>query len=166
DVFKFMFYWMLVFYAPLFIFSGALAVFNIISPPKRYPFVDIEPDVTHLRTPTGQINTTSSPIPMTPITSYRSPDPLLLSSSLNLPLVPPSRPDGLLFPLRNVRRTRATYALIVLLLFLLGIVVSALLESLIVGYIVVGVYEAGGFFISTWVPFVWALMLTASSALG
>ncbi|KAE9392307.1 hypothetical protein BT96DRAFT_967434 [Gymnopus androsaceus JB14] len=57
---------------------------------------------------------------------------------------------------KNARRSRATFALLVLFTFLLLSLIGAVVSSAIVGYILTGLYKAGGFFMSTWVPFLWA----------
>jgi len=167
DIFRFTFYWMLIFHAPLFIFSGAFAFANIVYPPKRHHYdLELEPSPT-----AAPLRTT---IPLTPISARRrSLDPLLSFSSEPTHTSQPARhsvsrapQEGMVFPVRKVRRTRAAYGLIVLFTFLVYAVASALIKSLVVGYILAGVYSAAKFRMSTWVPFVWALLITASSTLG
>ncbi|KIK52915.1 hypothetical protein GYMLUDRAFT_207788 [Collybiopsis luxurians FD-317 M1] len=90
-------------------------------------------------------------------------------------LLSPSTPAGLLYPpspttrisrnprqrnkkrkLKNERRSRVTFALLVLLSFLLLSLIGAVISSAIVGYVLTGLYRAGKFYMSTWVPFLWA----------
>ncbi|KAJ8592909.1 hypothetical protein M405DRAFT_762815 [Rhizopogon salebrosus TDB-379] len=61
-------------------------------------------------------------------------------------------------PRPNVRRSRLTFALLVILAFLFLSLVGAVLGAAVVGFVLAGVYTAGGFYMSTWIPFVWAVI--------
>ncbi|VDB89994.1 unnamed protein product [Peniophora sp. CBMAI 1063] len=175
EVFHFMFYWMLAFNGPIFLLAGTLAVFNIVYPPRRTQDVEVSPAFSHARLPTGASGMTnvkgSTPqaMPLSPLTPRRSLDPLLQHHTF-----PPGqqqrdvrdRDEGPAFPPRNIRRTRATYALLVLFTFAFAAVASALLESLVVGYVLAGLYSTAHYRMSTWVPFAWALIMVSSNALG
>lgn len=57
-------------------------------------------------------------------------------------------------------------ALLLLLLFLSFGGVSAVLGSAIVGYVLAALYSVGYFTMSTWVPFLWALVQTLIAIMG
>ena len=153
-----MFYWMLAFNGPIFLLAGTLAVFNIVYPPRRTHDAEVSPAFSHARLPTGASGMTnvkgSTPqaMPLSPLTPRRSLDPLLQHHTF-----PPGqhqrdgrdRDEGPAFPPRNIRRTRATYAFLVLFTFAFAAVASALLESLVVGYILAGLYSAAHYRMST-----------------
>lgn len=178
DVFRFTLYWTLVFYMPIFFVFGLYAFFNLSLPPKTkrtynknemeeekeggaeiYP---MSPDVTRAYPIHNGYETLRSEL-TSPSTHPRSPTsathPFLLS--------PTSPTTGHIYPPlqtkqvrkkrpKNARRSRATFALLVLFTFLLLSLIGAVVSSAIVGYILTGLYKAGGFFMSTWVPFLWA----------
>lgn len=153
-----MLYWTLAFNGPIFLVAGALAVFNIVYPPRRTHDAEVSPEFSHPRLPTAASGMTNNKshtphaMPLSPLTPRRSLDPLLQHHTF-----PPGqqqrdsrdRDEGPAFPPRNVRRTRATYALLVLFTFAFAAVASALLESLVVGYILAGLYSAAHYRIST-----------------
>ncbi|KAI0064037.1 hypothetical protein BV25DRAFT_1823539 [Artomyces pyxidatus] len=146
DVFRFTFYWAVIFHAPFFIAAGALAFVNIVYPAHR----DVH--AAPVKAPLSPL------IPLTPLLSARSPDPLL--SAPRAPRAPrEERP-------RNVHRSRLTFALLTLLVFVCACVGTALVESAVVGYLLVALCRAARFNISTWVPAIWALIITSSSMLG
>ncbi|KAL5513004.1 hypothetical protein ACEPAH_3402 [Sanghuangporus vaninii] len=68
--------------------------------------------------------------------------------------------------LNNPHRTRATYALLVLLTYLVAGFLGAVVGSIIVGYVLAGLYKSGGFFMSTWIPPLFALVQTLIGVLG
>ncbi|KAG7443216.1 uncharacterized protein BT62DRAFT_953661 [Guyanagaster necrorhizus] len=113
DIFRFTFYWTLVFYTPIFVSCGALVFLNVSFPPKRTyePFSSSE--------------------------EY----PLLF-----LRLRPMPRK-------MNERRSRVTFALIIFLAFLVMSVVGAVFEATIMSLVLFGLFSAGKYNMSTWVPF-------------
>ncbi|KAL5492214.1 hypothetical protein ACEPAI_3661 [Sanghuangporus weigelae] len=68
--------------------------------------------------------------------------------------------------LNNPHRTRAVYALLVLLTYLVAGFLGAVVGSIIVGYVLAGLYKSGGFFMSTWIPPLFALVQTLIGVLG
>ncbi|KIJ12066.1 hypothetical protein PAXINDRAFT_83464 [Paxillus involutus ATCC 200175] len=69
-------------------------------------------------------------------------------------------------PRVNARRSRLTFALLVLLTFLSLSLVSAVVGAAVVGFVLAGVYKAGGFYMSTWIPFIWAVIQGLVALLG
>ncbi|KAA1468934.1 hypothetical protein DENSPDRAFT_834434 [Dentipellis sp. KUC8613] len=195
DVFRFTFYWTLIFHTPFFLVCGLYAFFNLAFPPARTlptkrlssPFASKSPPAAIPLTPIGS-HQTPQPAP-----SHPSNAPALHISSPHSPTSPhPPTPtssvplsrfsyDGvsadaqqdagagaITVPRRplNERRTRFIYSLLVLLVFLFADVAGALVESVVVGYVLAGLFKAANFHISTWVPFVWAVILTVAGILG
>ncbi|KAI0310902.1 hypothetical protein OF83DRAFT_1153300 [Amylostereum chailletii] len=166
DIFRFTFFWMLVFHAPMFLASGALAFFNIIYPPRRARHVaDLNPDI---RIPMSALPHPHPASPSPPQSPVLSPSPYAaLLPRYGKPHAPTDAGAGAASKRgKNVVRSRATFAVLTLFAFFLAIVASSLLQSLVLGYILAGVYAAAKYNMSTWVPFVWALVVTASGALG
>jgi len=181
DVFRFTLYWTLVFYMPVFFIFGLYAFLNLSFPPRRRTYTKIEreeeeeeeeetegvetypmsPNITHSHNPTHNgYETLRSELtsPLHHRSSRSTTHPVLLS--------PTSPTTDLIYPLqskqarkkrpKNARRSRVTFALLVLFTFLLLSLIGAVISSAIVGYILWGLYKAGGFFMSTWVPLLWA----------
>ena len=87
-------------------------------------------------------------------------------------------------PRLNVRRTRLTFALVIFFSFVLLSIFSAVAGAAIMGFVIAGVYKAGGFWVSTyvflvsfpssaklmserrWVPFIWAVIHALVGLLG
>jgi len=141
EIFLFTLYWNLILHAPIFAFCGLYAFLNFIFPHgKQY-------STSH---PLLSINT-ASPEVIDP----NQPSHIVRQST---PRISP--------PKHNPNRTRVTFAIIVLVLFLSAGVLSATLGSAIVGYILVGLFKAAKFQMSTWIPFLFALSQTIISLLG
>ncbi|KAH9072246.1 hypothetical protein EDB83DRAFT_2517020 [Lactarius deliciosus] len=140
DVFRFTFYWTLIFNSLFFLITGGIATFNIIFPSRRDKHGD-----------------TTAP----PMASAQSPD-LLLSHAGPAETMQPGAPQ----PRKNVHRSRLTYAIFTLFMFLVTAVGASFVESAVVGYVLWAVYTAGDFNISTWLPPVWALLIASSVVLG
>lgn len=85
---------------------------------------------------------------------------LPLETSPLIPLSPNSNQteQWIKRPRPNVRRSRLTFALLVILAFLFLSLTGAVMGAAVVGFVLAGVYKAGGFYMSTWVPFVWAVI--------
>lgn len=175
DIFRFTFYWALIFHAPLFLFCGFYAFINIAFPPRRFKPPRVRPR-TPARPPRAHTllqpppSTPPIPIPLTPLSSSSATSPsTLLHHVSQTPITPitPSYPDQ---PPRlhqqNDRRSQLVHALLVLFTFMVATVGAALAESVIVGYILAGLYHSADFSMSTWVPFVWGLVIALVGALG
>ncbi|KAF8199094.1 hypothetical protein BJ912DRAFT_950887 [Pholiota molesta] len=71
-------------------------------------------------------------------------------------VTPPIQP--VIPPKPHERRSRVAFALIVLLTFLTLSVAGAVIGSAIMGSVAAGLYKAGNFHMSTWIPFLLAVM--------
>ncbi|KAG9223977.1 hypothetical protein CCMSSC00406_0004407 [Pleurotus cornucopiae] len=136
EVFRFTLIWNLVLYTPIFVVCGVYAFLNLSFPPSRGN--SIAEDDSH---------STSYPLsPLSPISpSYRT--SLLKQQQAT---VKPPKP--------NERRSRLTFALLVLLAFITLSVAGAVIGAAVVGYILAGLFNAGNFNMSTWVPFLWVVI--------
>ncbi|KAJ6485537.1 hypothetical protein C8R45DRAFT_869741 [Mycena sanguinolenta] len=132
DIFRFTLYWNLILYTPIFLCCGLYAFFNLTFPPTRHPRVS-------RREPS---DSSSYPLTLLPYSPRETTAPLL-------------RPPK---PKPNQGRSRTTFALLVLLAFLLLSIAGAALNSAILGFVLAGVYKLAKFNLSTWIPFVWALI--------
>jgi len=165
DVFRFTFYWTLVFHSVFFLITGGIACFNIIYPSRRDKN-GVSPTRNCVAQPAPQSHPHPHPmIPLTPLASARSPDLFLPEPSEPPETVGVEEPRAPQ-PRRNVHRSRFTYAIFTLLAFLLTALAASLVRSAVVGYILWAVFNAGDFNISTWLPLVWALIITSSVVLS
>ncbi|KAI0305996.1 hypothetical protein B0F90DRAFT_1814815 [Multifurca ochricompacta] len=141
DVFRFTFYWTLIFNSLFFLTTGGIAFFNIIYPQRRG-----KREVTSPRKhPPQRLPHSHSMIPLTPVTSARSLDPFFSEPPETTEVEEPHTP----MPRKNVQRSRVTYALFTLLTFLVTAVTASFIESAVVGYVLWAVCKAGDFNIST-----------------
>ncbi|ESK86471.1 integral membrane protein [Moniliophthora roreri MCA 2997] len=181
DVFRFTLYWTLIFYLPAFVVCGLFAFLNLTFPPakKRATSRRIR---TWAAQPTPRHSTSAYPMSLMASNQGGVEDPghnyQSLRSDVGVPLLhdyPPSpqpyHHSSLTVPFSNEvpawvtprptrkvneRRSRLTFALIVLFTFLVVGLIGAVVSSAIVGFVSAGLYTAGGFHMSTWVPFLWA----------
>ncbi|EGN95155.1 hypothetical protein SERLA73DRAFT_61487 [Serpula lacrymans var. lacrymans S7.3] len=121
DVFRFTLYWTLIFHLPFSLFCGIYAFLNFTLPPTSSP----HPSPSH----TGLESFPLIPTTPKPFTS------------------PNIRPWSQ--PRMNVRRSRLTFALLVLFAFLFFSFVGAIISAAVVGFLIVGVYKSGEFYVST-----------------
>ncbi|KAI0346924.1 hypothetical protein BDW22DRAFT_473146 [Trametopsis cervina] len=149
DVYKFTLYWTLVFYMPAFMLCGTYAFVNLAFTPesrvRRYLFLSSS---RYSAVPTR------SDIPLR---HYRNkPDQLTADQSL---AVGRSRRP-------NARRSRVTFALLVLFTFTCCAVGGAVVGSAVLGYVMAGVFKAANYHMSTWIPLLLALIQTLVGFLG
>ncbi|KAH7918529.1 hypothetical protein BV22DRAFT_1024470 [Leucogyrophana mollusca] len=85
----------------------------------------------------------------------------LTSRSLERMSLLPMKP-----PRVNARRSRVTFAVLVIIAFLFISLCGAVIGAAVVGFLLAGVYKAGGFYMSTWVPFIWAVIQGLIALLG
>ncbi|KAG2011294.1 hypothetical protein CC2G_011434 [Coprinopsis cinerea AmutBmut pab1-1] len=124
DVFRFTFYWSLIFYTPFFLVCGAYAFWNYTFPP-------------------------SSRLPRRLSVSRDSVAYQLVELS-HTP-TSPTTPAPTKLPRVNERRSRLAFAVIVLFIFLISSLGGSVLGSALLGFITTALYKAGGFHMSTWV---------------
>jgi len=136
DVFRFTLYWSLIFYTPFFVVCGTYAFLNLAFPPSR---------TKHLSPPS---------YPLTPLTTSSHAPPSDRPPTIHLRSKP------------NERRSRVTFAVLVLLTFLTFSVAGSVVGSAIIGYVVVGLFKAANYNISTWIPFLWSLIQVTIGLLG
>ncbi|KXN87683.1 hypothetical protein AN958_08320 [Leucoagaricus sp. SymC.cos] len=127
DIFRFTFYWTLIFYTPFFFACGLYAFFNYAIPPNR------------------------AHVPLRILRSRRS---RLLSGEPS----PTSPRSPLEAGNKNERRSRLTFGLLVFLTFLAVGLAGAVIGSAVLGFVVMGLYRAGDFNMSTWIPFLLAII--------
>lgn len=142
DVFRFTFYWSLLMYTPAFLICGAYAFWNYTNPPSSN------------HQPRVQSNLTYELVPSSP--AHRS-GPRYIGSSTP----PPSK-----LPRINERRSRAAFAAIIFLLFVLLSVAGCVLGSAVLGFVMFGLFKAADFHMSTWIPFLLAALQTLAGLLS
>jgi len=155
DIYHFILYWTILFYTPAFVVCGLYAFLNVTFPPSR-----ARPRSHRNRPHAHQLEYTSyAPVPTTsteiPMDTYsRRPDHGKWSSS--------SKPRLK----QNERRSRLTFALLVLLLYLVCAIAGAVIGSAIIGYVLVGLFKAAKYNMSTWIPFCGGLIQALVACLG
>lgn len=141
DIYRFTLYWTLLFYIPLFVLGGIYAFLNLTFPPSR------------------SRRKSHKTRPQFPVFQYDSPSYAALPTNPDIPMQrfgsslspePESRPNAPKPRQRlNERRSRLTFALIVLFLFLFFAVAGAVVGSAIVGYVLAGLFKAAHYNMST-----------------
>jgi hypothetical protein len=133
---------MLIFLSLFFLITGGLASFNIIYPPRHDDMKGISSTRNRASQPALHSH---SAIPLTPLTSARSPDLLLPEAPEMVDTEERRAPQSR----KNVQRSRITYALFTLLAFLVTVLAASFFWSAVIGYVLWAVFRAGDFNIST-----------------
>lgn len=140
DVFRFTLFWTLLFYTPIFVLCGSYAFLNLTFPPSPHSY------------PSNR-------------------DTLLDNESYELVGLPSSRiqparlrPSKL--PKEKQRRSRLAFSLLVFLTFVVLGVAGAVVGSVVLGFAAFGLYQAASFNMSTWIPFLLAILQVLVSLLS
>lgn len=144
DVFKFTLYWTLIFHLPFNFIAGIYAFFNFLFPPVRSvrdPVVLMSPPA-HLHSHSRSLSQSFSH------SHSRS------HSQTQAQPQPPPVDEWPKPPRVNACRSRWTFALLVLFSFLCISLVSAVVGAAVLAFVLVWVYQSGGFYMSTCVPVV------------
>ncbi|KAI6124598.1 hypothetical protein EDD17DRAFT_1540139 [Pisolithus thermaeus] len=165
DIFRFTLYWTLIFHVPFYVLVGTYAFLNVLFPPARGRLR--RPRFrTPIRTGVGPEGEVGS-IPMNPVPNLHPDSAYTTAPSASHPSAETSSTTPRRVGKRpNVRRTRVMFALIIFLSFVGLSIVSAVTGAAVMGFLIAGVYKAGGFWVSTWVPFVWAVIHALVGLLG
>ncbi|KAH6916309.1 hypothetical protein BKA70DRAFT_483738 [Coprinopsis sp. MPI-PUGE-AT-0042] len=137
DVFRFTFYWTIIFYTPLFLACGFYAFWNYTFPPS--------PSERPRRLSTHKDSGTYELVAPSP-------------TGMQHPASPPGAAAPSKLPRVNERRSRVAFAVIVLFVFLFATLAGAVVGSILLSLITTGLYRAGHFHMSTWIPFLLALI--------
>ncbi|KAH9939155.1 hypothetical protein B0H21DRAFT_812892 [Amylocystis lapponica] len=152
-IFRFTLYWTLLLYVPTFLACGAYAFFNLTFPPKW----------THPRTPRNRLFFS---FPFSPFADPNHQIPLQPYSDLSADTHESVPLQHRSLAKQNEKRSRLTFGLLVLLMFAIVSVAGAVIGSALIGYVLAGLYKAGHYNMSTWVPFLGALLQTLVCFLG
>jgi hypothetical protein len=144
------FYWTLAFYTPPFIAAAFYAFLNLSCPPaRRLRHVLHKPAPVGTRAYASQRSSWAAP----PAHAHAFAHGAETEAEPMLALVPPRgglRPPRA--PRANARRSRLAFALLVLFVYAFCALVGAVVGAVIGGYVLAGLYKAGGYHMSTYVP--------------
>ncbi|KAI0092742.1 hypothetical protein BDY19DRAFT_983330 [Irpex rosettiformis] len=160
DVFRFTLYWTLIFYTPAYILCGTYAFVNLAFTPEsrvRRLLHLAPPKHKYSAVPTNH----KQDIPLKHI--HKSSIPSHLHDNTH---TTGTRASGRPRIRQNERRSRLTFAVLVLLGFAVCAVAGAVIGSAILGYVMAGVFAAANYHMSTWMPLFLALIQTLTGILG
>lgn len=172
DIFKFTLYWTLIFHLPFNLIAGTYAFFNFFFPPARTvrdPIVLVSPPAhrdAHARSHSLS-HSFSQLAHSRPPSHAHSRSLSQTQTQTEQPGPGPAPTDVWLKPPRlNARRSRWTFALLVLLTFLVVGLLSAVVGAAVLACVILGVYRAGGFYVSTCVPFLFEWLVGGTDVVG
>ncbi|KAI0761804.1 hypothetical protein BD413DRAFT_235839 [Trametes elegans] len=155
DVFRFTLYWTFVFYIPSFLLCGTYAFVNLAFPPPRAPHAH------KTRAPLSDSGPSYRGVAAgenIPLGQYGAQLALEAQSQLRQPSRSPAK--------QNERRSRLTFALLVLLTFATLALGGAVVGAAVIGYVLAGLFKAAEYNMSTWIPFIGGLLQTLVGFLG
>jgi len=167
DIFRFTLYWTLIFYTPFFLVCGLYAFWNYAFPPTRSHFsltLDPAEDDSSLdfdhdpSVPAAPHHPGNAYVPLQHLRVPQAHEQSHLSSRRATPTSRRSTVQTTATHKKNERRSRVTFALLVLIIFLVVGLAGAVVGSAVVGFTVMGLYRSAGFSMSTWIPFVMAVI--------
>ncbi|KLO08045.1 hypothetical protein SCHPADRAFT_908917 [Schizopora paradoxa] len=156
DIFRFTFYWTLILYFPFFALCGAFAFLNIAFAPTPEHFLYSPPHSDELVEAVPLTEVVGSPFTATP----REDDQEFQESTRART---PSRRTP---PKVNPQRTRAVFALIVLVVYLVSGLLGSVVGSAVIGYLLAALFKAGKYDMTTWIPPIFALVQALVCLLG
>ncbi|KAI0675997.1 hypothetical protein C8Q78DRAFT_362351 [Trametes maxima] len=151
DVFRFTLYWTLILYTPAYALCGTYAFLNLAFPPLRIALTTRAP-----RPDSGPSHRSvgGESIPLRRYSRQPGPGGRAQGQGARTPAK------------QNERRSRLTFALLVLFVFAVFAVAGAVVGSAVVGYVLAGLFKSAKYNMSTWVPFIGGLLQTLVGFLG
>lgn len=145
EIFRFTFYWTLIFYTPLFFVCGFYAFCNYVNPPQR----SLPQSLSYPSEESPEYAYHGDHAILTDDRGVYMPLRFLKSRSWLTPRATPTSRSTMQAPKRNERRSRVTFALLLFLVFLALGLAGAVVGSAVLGFAAMGLYRAGNFNMST-----------------
>ena len=156
DVFRFTFFWNIIFHTPIFAICGIYAFLNITFSPSRSRAASrLEKDIHPDEHDEGE----SYPLTQLP---HHDDDELTRQPTARSGTIK-SRSSK---RKRNETRSRLTFSLLALLVFLAFGLAGTTAVSVAVALLFSGLFKAGGYSMSTWIPFLGAVISVLVSVLS
>ncbi|KAG9318965.1 hypothetical protein JVU11DRAFT_1080 [Chiua virens] len=161
DVFRFTLYWTLIFHLPFNFIAGLYAFFNFLFPPGRIAgdaSIVLESPATREHAHTHR-HSRSHSYNTQPHSHSRSQSQTQSQTLWRVPSPPPSTAEEGLKPASPPQppgrrsSSRWTFSLLVLLAFLGFSLMSAVVGATVLAFVLLWVYQSGGFYMSTYVHY-------------
>ncbi|TFK97849.1 hypothetical protein BDV98DRAFT_573894 [Pterulicium gracile] len=161
DVFRFTFFWNVIFHTPIFAICGLYAFLNITFSPSRSRAVSrLEKDDDFSQVDVGDDGQEGESYPLTQ--RLHDDDELTRQHTARSATIK-SRSSK---RKRNETRSRLTFSLLALLVFLTFGLAGTTIASVLVSLLMSGMFKAGGYSMSTWIPFLGAVISVLVSVLS